>query len=63
MMEDYLGGNSFVLLPTPVDVSCFCNLYVNHNQEAISQRVVICLLYQRELCTKPILGKSRSFKS
>lgn len=37
MMEDYLGSNfSFVLLPTHVAVSCFCNLYVNHTQEEIS---------------------------
>lgn len=36
-MEDYLGSNfSFVLPPTHVAVSCFCNLYVNRNREEIS---------------------------
>lgn len=37
MMEDYLGSNfSFVLPPTQVAVSCFCNLDANHKPEEIS---------------------------
>lgn len=36
-MEDYLGGNfSFVLPPTHVAVSRFCDLYVNRNREETS---------------------------